>query len=282
MRILTFDIEEWFHILDHDSVSNPASWDEYESRLNENVEKILYLLDDTNQKATFFVLGWIAEKYPDVVKKIKFSGHEIGSHSCYHQLIYEQDKRIFQDDLEKSLSVLEDLTGEKVRYYRAPGFSLTEDCLWAFDVLAENGIEIDCSIFPAGRAHGGFKGFGKAMPARIDTGSGVIKEFPINTVRFFQKNIIFSGGGYFRLFPYFFMRSWFDSEPYIMTYFHPRDFDLGQPVIRGLSTVRKFKAYYGINAAFEKLEKLLNEFEFIDLSEANKRILWESTPVIKV
>jgi polysaccharide deacetylase family protein (PEP-CTERM system associated) len=274
MNILTFDIEDWFHILDNDSTRSIASWANYEVRIHRNADLILGLLEAKKQRATFFCLGWIAEKYPDVIRRIHAAGHEIGSHSFAHQLVYEQTPQDYKSDFLRAIHVLEDVTGERIRAYRAPGFSLRDQDKWVFDILLEYGIEIDCSIFPAPRAHGGFENFGAAEPVWIDRNGASLKEFPINVAKIFGQNLVFSGGGYFRLLPYGMLKRLMDRSSYVMTYFHPRDFDAEQPLIRGLTLYRKFKSYYGLKGAYRKLERLLNEFAFVDLATADEQTDW--------
>lgn len=275
VRILTFDIEEWFNLLDFEATRSVESWGKFERRIYENTDRILDLLQNKKQKATFFCLGWVAENYPDVIRKIDNAGFEIGSHSSSHQLAYELTPQQFREDLQKSLSVLQNVTGKKVRSYRVPGFSITRENSWAIDILIENGIESDSSIFPAPRGHGGFENFGTDKPVIIQTASGSLKEFPINTVPFLGKQIIFSGGGYFRLLPYSLINSFMKKSPYVMTYFHPRDFDAGQPVLKGLPLSRKFKSYYGLSGAFAKLSKLLDNYKFTDMKTAEALIDWK-------
>jgi polysaccharide deacetylase family protein (PEP-CTERM system associated) len=282
MKILTFDIEEWFHILDNDSTKTVREWSNYETRIHSNMDKIFDLLDKSNQKATFFVVGWIAEKYPEVVKKIDNYGHEIGSHTHMHQLMYEQNKGEVQEDLQKSILILESITGKKVKSFRAPGFSITEKNKWVFEILAKNGITHDSSIFPAGRAHGGFPSYAEAKPSIIDLNGSQIKEFPINTASILNTKWIYSGGGYFRLTPYNMIKYWTKSSEYIMTYFHPRDFDPDQPMIKELSLSRKFKSYVGLTSCMNKLEKWTSEFQFTDLKGADKSINWTNVPIIKI
>jgi len=283
MNILTFDIEEWFHILDHSSTKTEKEWLNFEYRLESNMDRILKLLDNKNQKATFFVLGWVARKFPNVLKKIDEMGYEIASHSDMHQLAYEQNRDEFRNDLRKSIHSIEDTIGKKVRIYRAPGFSIKADNQWVFDVLVENGIEIDCSIFPTKRAHGGFEDYGYAKPSLVILPNGKkIKEFPINLMNFGITRFIFSGGGYFRILPYFVIKQMFKNSDYVMSYFHPRDFDKGQPVIEDLSYLRRFKAYCGINGAFKKLEALIDDFDFIDIAQADKSIDWNLAKKIRL
>jgi polysaccharide deacetylase family protein (PEP-CTERM system associated) len=280
MNILTFDIEEWFHLLDNDSTKTINDWNNFDSRIKLGMEYIYEIIESNKVSATFFVLGWMAKKHPDIIKKISDLGYEIGSHTHLHQLVYEQDKKVFYNDVEKSIKTLEDCTGKKITCFRAPGFSITEKNKWAFEILYDLGIKIDCSVFPAGRAHGGIKTYKSAYPSILHYNNITLKEFPINTFDFFGKSIIFSGGGYFRLFPYNVIKHFSNRSDYIMTYFHPRDFDYSQPTIPGLTALRKFKSYVGLKGCQKKLQNWLNDFEFIDLREANKKINWENAPNI--
>ncbi|PCJ83877.1 MAG: polysaccharide deacetylase [Flavobacteriales bacterium] len=280
MKVLTFDIEEWFHILDEPSTKTEKQWENYESRIHLNVDRILELLETKKQKATFFCLGWIAKKYPEVIRKIDDMGYEIATHSNLHQLVYEQTREEFKTDLENSIKLIEDITGKKIRVYRAPGFSIKEENKWAFEVLIENGIEVDCSIFPAERSHGGFPDFGTAEPALIKVNGKYVKEFPINFQHMFGKKLIFSGGGYFRFLPYWYLKRAFGSSSYVMTYFHPRDFDPKQPMIENLPLHRKFKSYYGLKGAFSKLEKLLCSFDFTDVRTAVDTTDWQKAKIM--
>lgn len=280
MKILTFDIEEWFHILDNDATKTEAEWEGFESRIHGNMDKIHGMLGD--QKATFFCLGWVARKYPEVLKDIDRRGHEIATHSDLHQLAYEQNRQVFEQDLERSIKSIEDVIGKKVRAYRAPGFSLMEQNKWVFEVLMKNGIEIDASIFPAERSHGGFAQFGHAEPCWIDIDGMRMKEFPINLSSFAGKKLIFSGGGYFRLFPYPLLNLMTKNSDYVMTYFHPRDFDAEQPMVPGLNFIRKFKSYYGLKDCLPKLDKLIKKHEFVDIRTAEASIDWEKAKVVKL
>jgi polysaccharide deacetylase family protein (PEP-CTERM system associated) len=281
MRILTFDIEDWYHILDNPQTKGAEQWCSFESRLERNMEIIFNILKTNNQKATFFVVGWIAEKHPNIIKRISDNGFEIGSHTYYHQLVYEQSPTEFNLDLQKSINILEDITSKKVKSFRAPGFSITSDTLWAFEALIQNKIEFDCSVFPSRRAHGGFSDFGSNKPSIIQYKGMSIKEFPINPQGLiFGKEIIYSGGGYFRLLPYGIIKKFTKKSNYVMTYFHPRDFDSDQPMAPGLSLTRKFKSYYGLASTEKKLNKWLSEFSFIDLNTANNQITWENQQII--
>ncbi len=274
LRILTFDIEDWFHILDHAETKGESQWSNFESRIKLNVDRILELLERQNQQATFFCLGWVAEHHGDVIRAIVEAGHEVACHSHLHQLVYEQSPSEFAEDLHRSISALEHATGQKIRAYRAPGFSIKPECRWAFEKLVEAGIETDCSIFPASRAHGGFPDFGTARPCLVDTPSGSLKEFPINTAHVFGQRFVFSGGGYFRLIPYGWIKRLTAASSYTMTYFHPRDFDPDQPVLPSLGPVRRFKSYVGLRTAQTKLERWMDQQNFIDLATATERVDW--------
>jgi polysaccharide deacetylase family protein (PEP-CTERM system associated) len=282
MNILTFDVEEWFHILENDSTKTANEWVRYESRIYENMERIFSALEEAKARATFFCLGWIAEKHPDIIKAIVKRGYEIGTHTTMHQLVYEQSPNAFASDLKLSIKRLEDIAGQKVRCFRAPGFSIREDNRWVFDILVSQGIEIDCSIFPAPRSHGGFPSYKAMCPSMIQYDGIRIKEFPISYAQFFGHPFIYSGGGYFRFFSYWLIKHWANQTDYLMTYFHPRDFDAGQPLIKGLPLARKFKSYVGLSGAYGKLQKLLADFEFTDIAEADKSINWETARTITI
>ena len=282
MHILTFDIEEWFHILDHTDTKSETEWKKFPSRIHANCDRILELLDRKQVKATFFCLGWVAEKYPEVIRKIDAAGYEIGTHSHLHQLAYEQKPAAFKNDLVQSIQTLEDVTGKKVRCYRAPGFSLMKENKWVFEALMEQGIEVDCSVFPAKRAHGGFEDFPTAQPTWVEMNGARLKEFPINLAQVFGKSLVFSGGGYFRLLPLPILKHFWSNSAYVMTYFHPRDFDADQPMVPGLSKVRQFKSYYGLSGALQKLEAIIDHFPMMDLEQANQLVNWSNAPVYDV
>lgn len=282
MKILTFDIEEWFHILDNKETKSVYEWSKFDSRIEIGMDLIFDVLEKTKKPATFFVVGWVAEKHPGIIKEISNRGFEVGSHTHLHQLAYSQDRHTFYSDVERSIKTLEDCIGKKVTSFRAPGFSITENNKWAFEVIHNLGITKDSSVFPAGRAHGGLPSYKSAIPSVINYNGIKLKEFPINTYNILGKPIIFSGGGYFRLFPYKTIQNWTIKSKYIMTYFHPRDFDSKQPLVPGLSLARRFKSYVGIKKCKSKLEKWLNHFDFIDLYQADLSINWEQVPEVKL
>ena len=282
MNILTFDVEEWFHLLDNDSTRSEEQWKRYEVRIHENIDRIFRILDDTNTKATFFIIGWIAKTYPEVVKRIA-KKYEIGSHTMNHQLVWQQTPKEFRQDVDSSIKLLQDLTGQPIKYFRAPGFSIRESEAWAFEQLHELGVEVDCSVFPAHHAHGGMASYGKGEPAIIEVNGKQIKEFPISMRDVKGHHLIYSGGGYFRLFPYWLIKKWAnDDADYLLSYIHPRDLDAGQPMIKELPISRKFKSYVGLKGAEKKLRKFLSDFNFTDLSTAISDYDWNSVRQIRL
>jgi polysaccharide deacetylase family protein (PEP-CTERM system associated) len=281
MNILTYDIEDWFHLLDLESTAIYSNWDKFAPRIHANVDRLIDITLKYNHKATFFCLGWIAEKYPEIIRRIDAEGFEIGSHSFSHQLAYQQTPIQFRQDVVRSIQTLEDLIGKKVTSFRAPGFSIIPRMPWAFETLIELGIECDSSIFPASRAHGGFTEFGTAQPAVIDCAGGSLREFPISLSSMLGRKFVSSGGGYFRLLPYWLIKRFNRQSDYLMTYFHPRDFDPGQPRI-DMPLFRKFKSYVGLNVAEAKLESLLADHVFTDLRSVVEQIDWRAVPRIKI
>ncbi len=280
MKVLTIDIEDWFHC---DFISEPATWSNYDTRVFKSTYKILEALEGRKIKATFFILGWIAEKYPEVIKSIHTQGHEIGCHSYMHELVHRMKPDEFREDTKKAINLIENITGEKIIFYRAPAFSITEKTPWAFEIMSEFGIKYDSSVLPSdSHDYGGFPSFGEVLPSVIEVKGIRIREFPMNTVSLLGKQMIFSGGGFFRLFPYFLIHYWAKKSPYVVSYFHPRDFDYNQPMLKQLPLMRKFKSYVGLKSAFPKFLKFLDEFELISLGEAAEKTDWDNAKVISL
>lgn len=271
MNILTFDIEDWFC---HDNYTQDFNWNKFEVRIHKGVNLILDELDKKNQKGTFFCLGWIAENQPSIIKEIHKRGHQIGCHSYQHQLATRLNKNEFLYDTSKAQKLLEDVIGEKITLYRAPSFSITNNNLYALEALVELGFEIDCSIFPKSRECGGIPNYGIAEPAIVSYKGIKLKEFPISNYSFFGKIIIFSGGGYFRILPYSLLKYFTQKSDYVMSYFHPSDFDPGQPSMKHLSLLRRWKNEVKLDGAFNKFQKYIGEFDFVSISEADKLIDW--------
>lgn len=279
MHILTFDIEDWFHILDNPCTVDIEQWNSFPSRIESGVAQLLNLCDRIGVKATFFILGWVAETAPEIVAEIARRGHEIACHSYRHQLVYSQTPDDFERDLLMALDHIEAATGKRPTAYRAPGFSINAESTWAFDILARNGIEIDASVFPAPRAHGGLPGFPVGKPCLLELASGQqLKIFPMSYGMVLGRRLIFSGGGYFRLLPYSALKLGFNRSDYVMTYFHPRDFDPDQPIIPGLSWVRRFKSYVGLSTSLSRLERLAGKTDFICIDDAINKTDWAAVP----
>jgi polysaccharide deacetylase family protein (PEP-CTERM system associated) len=282
MNILTFDIEDWFHINFEKSFNDETVWANYTSRIEYNTDVILNILDEKKIKATFFCLGWVARKYPSLVRKICSFGHEVGSHSDIHNLASQLSEEEFSEDLKKSIDSIEDITGEKVKIFRAPAFSIGKSNIWAFHKLVEKGIEIDCSVFPAKHDFGGFEELGVDYPFVFTLDGASLKEFPMSTYPVFGQRMVLSGGGYFRFFPYWFISHYMKNSRYNICYFHPRDIDRYQPTLSHLDFKRKFKSYYGLKRAKSKFERLLSDFEFVSLMEADALVNWEEENRINI
>ncbi len=280
MNILTFDIEDWYNC---DFISRDFDWDKHEVRIYEGVRRILNELDSRGIKGTFFCLGWLAENHPSIIKEIADRGHQIGCHSYQHELSHRFTPEEFIADTSKAKSLIEGVIGKKINIFRSPGFSITKNNTWALKALADMGFEYDCSMFPAPHDYGGMPSYGEGLPKLIDLGDGrFIKEFPINIHQVAGKNLVFSGGGFFRLFPYWLIKKWAKKTAYMMTYFHPRDFDTGQPIVPGLPLMRRFKSYVGIKGAFKKFQKLLGDFTFVNVAEANNLLNWDNVPTLSL
>lgn len=282
MNILTFDIEEWFHLLDFDATRGEEQWKNYEMRIHENIERLFRVLEDTNTNATFFIIGWVAKTYPDLVRRIA-EKYQIGSHTMSHQLVWQQSRKEFCEDVSASIKLLEDITGKKVECFRAPGFSIRESEAWAFETLYDLGIRYDSSVFPAPASHGGIPSYGAAVPSIVEVGGVQMKEFPIPYHKVAGQHIVFNGGGYFRLMPYNVIRSWSKQcGNYCLSYIHPRDLDAGQPMLEGLPLTRRFKSYVGLKGAEKKLRQYLTDFRFTDIETAVNEVDWQNAPVVKL
>lgn len=280
MNILTFDIEEWFQpLLDVDS--DEERWYACPPRIDVYLPKVLDLLDEKGIQSTFFCVGRIARDYPDVVRRIHERGHEVACHTDRHRFVNRMNPETFREDLRNALDSIEQLTGEKVVTFRAPAFSIDERSKWAFEILRENGIETDCSIFPTTRSYGGFPSFGEATPCWIDHEGIRIREFPINTASILGKEVVYCGGGYFRLFPYWLIKRLLLRTDYAITYFHMRDFDSEQPRhLEVLPPMRKFKTYYGLRHSYDKFLRLLNDFTWIGVRQAISMIDWKQARTV--
>ena len=251
MFILTFNPEDWYN----GNVSpKDSDWERFEYRVDKIMQPVLDVLDQKKVKATFFCMGWLAEKHPEMVKEIAIHGHQIGCNSYMHAEPNTLSREEFYQDVKRSKEVLEKVSGKLVEAYRAPNFAIDGIEDWYFDVLNELGIKYDCSTFGA--------------KPTLKKG---IKEFPVNK---YKGKIPYSGGGYFRLMPYSLIKYWMNNSDYVMTYFHPRDFDKEQPRWEGLSTKDKYLNYVGLNGAYDKWLKMMDDFQFVNVEEADKLVDW--------
>lgn len=278
MKILTFDIEDWYN---HDDYSRDFLWEKYEVRIYEGIEKILLALEQRGLKATFFCLGWIAQHHPQVIKDIIKAGHHLGCHSYQHELATRFTRSEFKEDTYKAKCLIEDVCGQYVDAFRVPSFSITRENLWAFDVLSELGFKYDSSVFPSNHEFGGIPGF-KAGPTIIKTCAGSLYEFPINLGRVLGREIVYSGGGYFRVMPYCLLKKLTVKAPYLMSYFHPSDFDPDQPQMPQLPYMRQFKNRVALKGAYEKFKKYIYDFDFVSIKEAYNMVEWSDCRIVSI
>jgi polysaccharide deacetylase family protein (PEP-CTERM system associated) len=260
---LTIDVEDYFQVSAFAPHIKRAEWNTRECRVERNVDAILEMLAHRDTKATFFTLGWIAERYPQLVQKIVKEGHELASHGYGHERASEQTEAAFFSDIHLAKLVLEDLAGSEVNGYRAPSFSIGTGNLWAFDCLLRAGYRYSSSVYPIRHDHYGMP---DSPRFAYEVRPGLM-EIPITTLRVFNRNLPSSGGGYFRLFPYA-MSRWMlrrvntDDRESGVFYFHPWEIDAGQPRIAGISRKTRFRHYVNIGRMRERLNWLLRDFKW--------------------
>lgn len=262
---MTFDIEDYFQVGAFSDRVEQQHWAGFDSRVEANTDKILQILCDTPQKATFFTLGWVAEKYPAIVRKIVEQGHEIACHSYAHRRVYEMTAEDFRADTLKAKNLLEAAGGVPVKGYRAPSFSLDHRCFWAFDILAELGFTFDSSLFPVDHPNYGMPQIPR-NPFLIRTRAGCMVEFPMPTLTWAGFRSPFGGGAYLRLLPYPYTRWAIEflntqENKAVCVYVHPWELDPAQPRIRGSLTAR-MRHYFGLPGMERKVRRLLTDFEF--------------------
>lgn len=276
INAFTVDVEDYFQVSAFADQIPRSCWGSMESRVVSNTTRMLDILDQHNVCGTFFVLGWTAERHPELVSEIRRRGHEIGTHSYWHKLVYEQSPEEFREDLRISKQRLEDITGESVDAYRAPSFSITNRSKWALKILAEEGIRFDSSVFPVRHDRYGIPD-AAPFPHTIEfpeIGES-LHEFPPSAYRKWKYNWPVSGGGYFRLYPYQITRRMLQqinrkhSAPF-MFYIHPWEIDPLQPRIKARFR-SKFRHYQNLKTTESKLHRLLQHFRFGTLREA-----WDS------
>lgn len=290
MNILTFDIEEWY-IEKAFRGGCSFKYQEFDNTLAEVLDE----LDRLNIEGTFFCVGKLASEFPDVVRRIAARGHEIGCHSYVHTWINKMTEEALHEDTTEALKALEDVVGQKVTSYRAPAFSITEKNLWAISVLADCGIESDSSIFPAHRDFGGYPSFPQDKPCKVKYQGATLKEYPIGMMSVAGRKVAYSGGGYFRLIPYWVISRMMKQRDYDICYFHLNDLISEKRKIMSraeyeeyfmqLGTltnrlIRFFKSNARIGDSFEKLKHVLHDFEFVNIRDSQKMINWDTVGTI--
>jgi len=261
-HFMTVDVEDWFHILELESGPGRDAWPGLESRVERNVDRLLTIFGEAKVKGTFFIVGWVADRHPGLVRAVHEAGHEIASHSYWHEVVHRHNMTSFRADIRASKHRLEDLIGGEVLGFRAPGWSIEPKSSWALSVLAEEGFTYDSSLISGYASHGGFD-TGFRGPHQINTPSGPIFEVPVASMGVGRARIPFSGGGYLRLLPYGVVRSAArrlaqKGEP-VCFYVHPREVDVDQPRMK-LPAVRRFKYYVGLKTTERKLKKIAEDF----------------------
>ena len=264
---LTIDVEDYFQVSAFAPYIDRLEWNSRDCRVERNVGRILQLLDDAGTKATFFTLGWIAERYPQLVREIVANGHELASHGHAHLRASEQTEAGFYADIQLAKIVLEDVAGHEVKGYRAPSFSIGRDNLWAFDCLERAGYRYSSSIYPIRHDH-----YGMPDAPRFAYAVGGLLEIPVTTVRSLRRNWPASGGGYFRLLPYGVSR-WLlkrvnevDRQAAVF-YFHPWEIDPEQPRVAGIDARTRFRHYLNLHRMEARLRRLVRDFHWRRMDE---------------
>ncbi|MGH8290648.1 MAG: XrtA system polysaccharide deacetylase [Steroidobacteraceae bacterium] len=275
VNAFTVDVEDYFHVAALSSAISRDSWPTRESRVERNTERLLSLLAERDLHGTFFILGWVAERSPTLVRRISESGHEVACHGFSHQLIYRQSAATFREETRRAKGFLEDIVGRPVLGYRAASFSITRESLWALDVLIECGFEYDSSIFPVRHDRYGIPG-ASPSPGRIPAPSGrTIVEFPMSVASVLGLRVPVSGGGYFRLLPYGLTRAGLRKinesarRPFVF-YLHPWEIDPDQPRFR-VSPLSRFRHYTNLERCEDRLKLLLQDFAFAPAIQVLRR-----------
>lgn len=265
VNAMSIDVEDYFHVSVFDGIVPRSAWDGMESRVVANTERLLDIFDESGARSTFFVLGWVGERHPDLVRRIADRGHEIASHGYAHRLIYDQTRAAFREDVRKAKGILQDASGRAVIGYRAPSYSITPRSLWALDVLLEEGYRYDSSIFPIQHDRYGIPVSGRA-PYPITRPAGTLIEVPASTTRVGPFNLPVAGGGYFRILPYWWTR-WgmgrvnrLEQRPAVF-YLHPWEIDPDQPRLQA-GRLSRFRHYRNLEETETRLRALLRDFRF--------------------
>lgn len=271
VNAMTVDVEDYFHVSAFDSVVSRARWDTFESRVSDNTDRLLELFGRAGVRSTFFVLGWVAERFPSLVRRIADLGHEVASHGYDHQLLYLLTPRQFREDVRAARKAIEDAAGVPVVGYRAPSYSVIESSLWALDVLIDEGFVYDSSIFPIHHDRYGIPDSPR-HPYVLRRGGGSLLEVPGSTVRLGRVNVPIAGGGYFRQFPYGWTKWGIDRvnrierQP-VTFYTHPWELDPDQPRMR-VGTATRVRHYRGLGRTADRLARLLRDFRFDSVTSA--------------
>ena len=274
LNALTIDVEDYYQVSAYEGRLQRSQWSRLESRVVKNTELLLEALAQAGVRGTFFILGWVAERFPQLARDIHAAGHEIGCHSYWHRLVYRQTPAAFREDLRRARDVLQEAIGEAVVAYRAPSFSITRRSLWALDILIEEGFAIDSSVFPTFHDRYGISSAPLA-PHWIARPAGAIREFPLAVYRLCGYPLPIGGGGYFRLYPYWFTRHGLrainaQGRPAAI-YLHPWELDPEQPRL-GLHGANAFRHYVSLGRTAARLERLLTDFPLGTLSDAFTQI----------
>lgn len=269
INAMTVDVEDYFQVSAFDPYIKRSEWEGFTTRVEYNVDKILKMFDEAGIKGTFFVLGWIAKKHPQIVRKISRAGHEIASHGWYHHRVSQQTPDEFHEDILQTRELLEDISGLAVKGYRAPSYSLVETTPWAHDVLKKAGYEYSSSIMPIKHDHYGIP---HAPRFEFIVNPSQILEVPITTVKFRNKNYPCGGGGWFRLYPYQFSKKALEhvnqnERRSCVFYFHPWEIDPLQPRIKGLNARARFRHYLNLSRNESKFRSLLKDFKWGRMDE---------------
>jgi polysaccharide deacetylase family protein (PEP-CTERM system associated) len=263
--IVSVDVEDYFHVEAFSDIVKRSQWDGYRSCVEANTERVLDLLDECGVKGTFFILGWVAERKPGLVRKIVERGHEPACHSYWHRLIYQLSPQEFREDTQRAKDCIEQAAGEQISGYRAPSFSITARSAWAPEILRELGFTYDSSVFPVHHDLYGVAGAPR-KPFLIETGSGPLMEYPMTTFRVGNSpNLPVAGGGYLRLFPYWYTeagvrRVWKEGLR-VISYVHPWEFDPEQPRLPGRLKSR-IRHYTNLSKTADRLKQLMGLGEF--------------------
>jgi len=278
-NILTIDVEEWFHTPLLKPYISTGQWDQLEHRVAQNVMRMLRILASPKTKATFFILGWVAERYPNLVKEIAAQGHEIASHGYRHELLYNLTPSTFRDYVQRSKKLLEDLTGESVIGYRAPCFSIVASSLWALEILKDIGFSYDSSIFPVHHDTYGIPGYPR-FPYRH---ANDLIEIPPSTLKLAGFNIPFAGGCYLRFFPYWITRNGvlrINRAGYpAVVFIHPWELDPDVPRINQANWLTRFRRYFNLSKTDTILKKALCDFNFLPIKEYLSNAILENIPL---